>query len=386
MLLLNDDNIKKLGLYIHIPFCRQKCLYCDFFSYANFDDAIFNKYFSYIIKELEIRLKYFDRTNKIIDTIYIGGGTPSLIKAGIYKLFFDRLFNIIDKNNIVEMTLELNPESVNKDLLDYICSFTFSRISLGIQTINEKSLNEINRIAKLNDIDNALEMINASSMKNISVDFIHSLPYNTIGQTKKDISYVLEKIDVKHLSLYFLEMDDTNIIKKKWDSVTLNENDSINDFLDTLNYIYSLGFKRYEISNFCIDDIYKSKHNLHYWDMDDYIGLGLSACGCYNNIRYTNTSDINKYFHAIDNGNNLEQYIEKLDSKIRKTEFIFLSLRKSEGINIVKYNKVFNEDFYNVYSNVIEKYKKYLTIKNDCIYLEDKSMLQSNDIISSFFI
>jgi len=378
-----DKNIAKVGLYIHIPFCKQKCLYCDFFSYSNFDDSIFDKYLSYILKELEIRLKDFNSTNTIIDTIYIGGGTPSLIDASIYKYFFDKLFNIIDKNNIVELTIELNPESTNKELLDYISSFSFSRISLGIQTTNEKSLNEIARIAKLSDIDNALEIIKNSAIKNISVDFIHSLPYNIIGETKKDISYVLEKIDIKHMSIYFLELEEPSIVKKKWDSITLNDDDSVDDFLNVLDYIYSLDFKRYEISNFSLADKYKSKHNLHYWDMDDYIGLGLSSVGSYNNIRYTNTTDMKKYFYAIDN-NNLEQSVEELDNEIRKKEFIFLSLRKSIGLNIDAYNKLFNEDFRTLYLEIIRKYEKHLIIKNGYIYLTDHSMLQADDIISSF--
>ncbi len=382
------EKIEKLGLYIHIPFCKQKCLYCDFFSCSKFDDSIFEKYFDSLIIELTIRLNHYYQTHSkithIINTIYIGGGTPSVVPTYIYERFLAKLFSIIDKTNIEEMTIEMNPESVDESLIAYISGYSFARLSIGIQTTNDDSLFEVGRIAKCIDIDSALNIIKCSSVKNTSVDFIHSLPYNRAGQSKKDIAYVLDRLEIKHISLYFLEIDDEHTLKNKWDAVSMSEDDSVADYLDTLEYMYSQGFKRYEISNFSTAEKYQSKHNNHYWNINDYIGIGLSACGCYGNIRYTNTSDLQKYFCGLEN-NRLEQSIEALDSCIREKEFIFLSLRKASGLDVNRYQKLFKQDFFERYKSIIKKYESYFVINDGFIFLTDISMLYANTIISSFF-
>lgn len=382
------EKIEKLGLYMHVPFCKQKCLYCDFFSCSNFDNGLFEKYFTYLIRELSIRLKDYYNTHSreqyIINTIYIGGGTPSIIPTYIYQNFFKKLFSIININHIEEMTIEMNPESVSQSLIDYISSYSFVRLSLGIQTTNDSSLAQVGRIAKCFDIDNALKIISNSSMKNISVDFIHSLPNNMVGQSQKDIAYIIDRLDIKHISFYFLEIDDEHIMKKKWDAISMNDDDSIADYLSCLEYLYSRGFKRYEISNFAIGDEYQSQHNNHYWGLDDYIGIGLSACGCYNNIRYINTNNLERYFIALDSYN-LEHNVEVLDNDVREREFIFLALRKSSGIDTLNYQRLFNNNFFDKYNTLIKKYDDYFVISKDFISFTDTGMLHSNTIISSFF-
>ncbi len=382
------DKVEKLGLYIHVPFCKQKCLYCDFFSCSNFDNSIFEKYFDSLIIELQIRLVEYCTTHckerHIINTIYIGGGTPSVVPTYIYKHFFGKLFDIIDKSNIEEMTVEINPESIDEALIDYISNYEFARISLGVQTTNDISLAEVGRIAKCSDIDRALGIIKRSSIKNISVDFIHSLPHNRLGQSKKDIAYILDRISISHISLYFLEINDDHVMKNKWDSLAMAEDDSVADYLDTLEYMYSCGFGRYEVSNFAIGDKYRSLHNNHYWDLDDYIGIGLSACGCHSNIRYINTNDIEAYFCAIDD-NALVQNVETLDNDMREKEFIFLSMRKTSGLDMLKYQKIFRDNFISRYANIIEKYKDYFIIHGNTISLTDIGMLHANTIISNFF-
>ncbi len=382
------EKIEKLGFYIHVPFCKQKCLYCDFFSCSNFDNSLFEKYFDYLIRELSIRLKDYYNTHSreqyIINTIYIGGGTPSIIPTYIYESFLPKLFSILDINNIDEMTIEMNPESVSQSLVDYISSYSFARLSLGIQTTNDISLMNVGRIAKCSDIDNALKIISNSSIKNTSVDFIHSLPNNMIGQSKKDIAYVLDRLNVEHISFYFLEIDDEHMMKKKWDSISMNEDDSVVDYLSTLEYLYCRGFNRYEISNFAISGKYKSQHNNHYWDLDNYIGIGLSACGCYNDIRYTNTYNLKEYFSSLDSAM-LEQDIEVLNSIVREKEFIFLALRKTSGIDTLKYQTLFKGNFFDKYEMLIKKYESYFVISKNSISLTDIGMLHANTIISSFF-
>ncbi len=391
--MLKNSDSKKFGLYIHIPFCKQKCSYCDFFSYTkDFDDKLIKKYISYLLKELEIRLKEIKDKNIIIDTIYIGGGTPSLIEATEYRYFFDRLFNIIKKSNIVELTVEINPESTNEQLLSFLQGFNFSRLSIGIQSINELALAEISRIAKIKDIDNALLMIANSKIKNISVDFIHSLPHNASLATKKDIEYVMNRVNVKHISMYFLELADGNIYKDKWQSLSMNEDESADDYMLTLEHLYSKGFEHYEVSNFCLGWQYQSKHNLHYWDMDNYIGLGLSACGYHNNLRYTNTKNIKDYFASIDGSiesnfnNKILCSVETLTDADRKNEFIFLSLRKSIGLSIKKYSALFGLSFFDEYHSIIKKYESCFNITSDYISIKDSAMLYANKIVCSFFV
>ncbi|PPS21767.1 radical SAM protein, partial [Brachyspira murdochii] len=335
------------------------------------------------IEELKIRIKDYKQK---IETIYLGGGTPSVLGHDLLKYLLDNIKDIVYTHNenkylIKEITIESNINNINDNYINFLENIENIRLSLGIQTFNEKSLSIINRHTEKKDIINALKLINKSSLENISIDFICGLPLNSKTQIKDDILFSFDLLPkIKHTSLYYLEL--TESLKKKWEKLLPSEEESIIYYKLASDTLEGLGLKRYEISNYSLPD-YNSIHNSNYWLMKDYIGIGVSASGCYNNVRYTNVKMINDYFNSISKNKIAEKESEYLDKDTRKKEFIFLSLRTVKGIDINKYNCIFNEDFYLNHKKTINSHReyfnispKYLSIKNSYFnYADEISIL-----------
>ena len=373
-------------LYINIPFCAHKCGYCNFYSVVNMNSLdLYKKYLDALIKEYEIRINDLKNNfNKDIETIYIGGGTPSIIGANMLEYFFEKLFEAIndsnkDKNEIKEITIEFNINDINMDSLKVISSIKNIRLSIGIQTFNEDSLKIINRQTSREDIINALGLINKSRVENISVDFICGLPLNDKEQSKKDIIRAFDLIpNIKHISLYYLEINDS--FKNKWKEFLPTEEDSVNYYNIAAETIENFGLKRYEISNYAVSG-YESIHNSGYWDLKDYLGIGAGAFGCYKNNRYENTKNIKNYLEIVSENKAPAKNIEYLDKEKRKREFIFLSLRTVKGINFLYYKELFKEDFINKYSKIINKHIKYFTISKEYLSIKKIYFDYADEII-----
>ena len=358
------------GLYIHIPFCTYKCSYCNFYSIVNMNDEnIYKKYIDALIIELKLRIKNY---NQKIETIYLGGGTPSVLGADLLKYFLDNVLNIIDSHNgikdIKEITIESNINDINKEYISFLESVSNIRLSLGIQTFNEKSLSIINRYTEKRDIINALKLINKSSLENISLDFICGLPLNTENQIKDDILFSYDLLPkVKHASLYYLEL--TESLKKKWSDILPSDEESVIYYKKASDTLENLGLIRYEVSNFSLIG-FQSIHNSNYWLLKDYLGLGVSAVGCYDNTRYENVKILKDYFNFLYNYKLPLKDKEFLDEDTRKKEFIFLSLRTVKGINIDKYNCMFNENFYLKYQKIVNNNNEYFNISNEYLSIK----------------
>ncbi|AUJ49474.1 coproporphyrinogen III oxidase [Brachyspira hyodysenteriae] len=372
------------GLYIHIPFCTYKCSYCNFYSIVNMNKIeIYKRYIEALILELKLRISDYKSE---IETIYLGGGTPSVLGADLLKYLLDNILNIVHIHNkdlntnfIKEITIESNINDINNEYIKFLENIPNIRLSLGIQTFNEKSLSVINRHIDKKDIIKALKLINKSSLENISLDFICGLPLNSENQIVDDILFSYDLLPkLKHFSLYYLEL--TESLQKKWKDILPSEEESIIYYKKASDTLEGLGFKRYEVSNYSLPN-YNSIHNSNYWLLKDYIGIGVSAVGCYNDNRYSNVKMIRDYFDFIDK-NKLPIYEnEYLDIDIRKKEFIFLSLRTVKGINIDKYNNYFNEVFYDKYYNIINNNNKYFDISNNYLSIK-KSYFDYVDEIS----
>ena len=369
-------------LYIHIPFCAHKCGYCNFYSVVNMNSPdLYKKYLDALIKEFEIRIKDF---NENIETIYIGGGTPSIIGANMLEYFFEKLFEVINKNKkndneIKEITVEFNINDINTDSLKVISQIKNIRLSIGIQTFNEDSLKIINRQTKKEDIINALKLINKSELKNISVDFICGLPLNDKEQSKKDIIFAFDLLPkIKHISLYYLELND--FLKNKWTYFLPSEEDSVNYYNIAAETIENFGLNRYEISNYAMQG-YESIHNSAYWNLKDYLGIGAGAFGCYKKRRYENTKNIKEYLEIVNENKFPAKNIEYLDEEKRKREFIFLSLRTAKGINFSFYKKLFKEDFIEKYSKIINKHSEYFIISKESLSIKKNYFDYADEII-----
>lgn len=368
------------GLYIHIPFCTYKCSYCNFFSVVNMNEKeIYKNYADALIEELKLRI---DDYNEKINTIYFGGGTPSVLNANLLKYLLDNILNILknyqDIKLIKEITIESNINDINSEYINFLESIDNIRISLGLQTFNEKSLSLINRHTELEEIVNALKIINNSTIENISLDFISGLPLNNKLQTKKDILKALELLPkTKHISLYYLEL--TKSLEEKWRDYLPKEEESVEYYEISSNTLKDLGFIRYEISNYSINN-YESIHNSNYWKLKNYLGLGASAVGYYNRERYENIKNVKTYIEHIKQNKKPIKEIEYIDRETQKKEFIFLSLRTVKGININNYNKMFKEDFKDKYSSIIKNNKNYFLITDEYLSIKENYFNYADEI------
>ena len=343
------------------------------------EKEIYKNYADALIEELKLRI---DDYKEEINTIYFGGGTPSVLNANLLKYLLDNILNILknyqDIKLIKEITIESNINDINSEYINFLETVDNIRISLGLQTFNEKSLSLINRHTELEEIVNALKIINNSSIENISLDFISGLPLNDKLQTKKDILKALELLPkTKHISLYYLEL--TKSLEEKWRDYLPKEEESIEYYKIASDTLKDLGFMRYEISNYAINN-YESIHNSNYWKLKNYLAVGASAVGYYNNERYENIKNIKDYVEYIKQNKKPIKEIEYIDKETQKKEFIFLSLRTVKGIDINNYNSLFKEDFIDKYLSIIKNNKNYFLITDEYLSIKENYFNYADEI------
>ena len=355
--------------YIHIRFCDTICSYCDFCKFLKNDEWI-DKYLNSLEKEINTNYKC-----EILDTIYIGGGTPSsLNKEQLTKLF--NTIKVLNKNKEYEFTFECNIENITKEKLELLYENGVNRLSIGVQTFNEKYLSFLNRKHTKEEIINKIKLCKEIGFKNINIDLIYGLPNQTLDELNSDIEEFL-KLDITHISTYSLIIEPNTKLYI----------DNIKNIDDNLDYeMYKLicdklkdnGYNHYEISNFSKVG-YESKHNLTYWNNENYYGFGLGASGYIDNIRYDNTRNINKYL----NGEYLkESHTLDLNETI-ENEFI-LGLRKIKGINKEVFKNKYNKDIkeIEIVNKLIKENKLLEDEKN--IYINKDYIYVSNDILVEF--
>lgn len=354
------------SVYIHIPFCDQICSYCDFCKMF-YSENLVDKYLEELKREIEKNYK-----NELIETLYIGGGTPSSLNLKQLTRLFE-IIKIFNLSQNIEFTFECNL-NINYEKLELLFKNKVNRLSFGVQSFNEKNLKFLNRNHNKEDIFNVIENAKKIGFKNINIDLIYALPNQTLKELENDLDLFL-KLDVPHISTYSLIIEPNTIIY----------NNKINNIDEELDYkMYELinkklkDYNHYEISNFSKKG-YESKHNLTYWNNLEYYGFGLSSSSYINNIRYDNTRSINEYLKG--------NYIlnkEEIDlNKKLEYEFI-LGFRKIKGINI--------KDFYNKYNinildnEIIKKLIKENKLINDNenIYINPKYIYVENSILQEF--
>ncbi len=359
----------KIGLYIHIPFCESICPYCDFSHYIS-------KYFKkeeYIKRLLEDLKAYpFD----YFKSIYIGGGTPSCLNEEELNLLFLGLKKYVSEN--CSFTIECNPSSLTQEKIILFKKYGINRISLGIQSFQKRIQDKLERHCSFNEIDGLIKKIKAIGINDINVDLIYGVEDETLSELRQDLD-LFTKLDITHISTYCLQVENHTLFYNK-KIKEMNEDDASEEYKFICNYLRKKGFEHYEISNFAKEK-YQSKHNLIYWRNEEYVGLGLSSSGYENNIRYKNTTSLNKY---LDNDYIREE--EFLSLKDKKEYFIILALRLKEGINFLKYKEIFNSDFKKEYKEVIDELVKNELIEIDEYHLNVKEeyFFTINQILTKF--
>ena len=321
------------ALYVHIPFCDKKCFYCSF-AVSVGQKARTKKYLECLNEESK---KY---SNQKIETIFIGGGTPTLLQAKELKILFDHLNQNFDLSNVDEITIEANPEGLTKKKLSALKECGVSRISLGVQTLNEKYLKYLGRIHNKQQIYDAYDLIRNDGFDNVSLDLMFGFPDQTIGQLEEDVKAICE-LGSTHLSLYALTIDPKSRFFTK--GVQLQSQDEqAEKYAYIIKTLPQYGFHQYEVSNFSKEG-FESLHNIKYWQCEDYIGLGMGAHSFVDGKRFSNVERLTEYIKMIDE-NQLavidEQSINQVE---RLSEALIFGLRMNRGINLGKLEQRFNQ-------------------------------------------
>lgn len=351
----------EIGIYVHIPFCKQKCYYCDFISYCNKDDKI-EPYIKTLIKEIEMQ-----NIKSNINTIYIGGGTPSYIDSKYITEIMDK----IKKKNVienVEITIEVNPGTVTRGKLEDYKNSGINRLSIGLQTANNKLLKQIGRIHNYEEFLETYKIAREVGFNNINVDLILGLPNQRIQDLKNSLDEVI-KLSPEHISVYSLIIEDGTPIKTQIENGKLqlpDEETERNMYWYVKNTLELNGYKHYEISNFAKNG-YESKHNMNCWNQDEYIGFGISAHSYRNITRYSNTDNINEYIRNIKSNspekNRIIHEVQKLEDT--EKEFMLLGLRKIDGVSISEFKDRFGDNPIYLYRNELKKLSDENLIKVD---------------------
>lgn len=358
------------GLYIHIPFCTDKCFYCDFYSGNQL--YLLDDYVDAVVAEIGKRSDYL--TDKQIDTIYFGGGTPSLLsKKQLSKILkkVDAQFRVKDH---AEITLECNPENINEQYVSEIFDAGINRISLGVQFLDDQVLRNFNRMHTKELIFNALDIIKKSEFSNLSVDIIYSVP-GISDEALLSSLISLMNYDIKHFSAYSLTVSRNSRLFWKIRKGEVVEN-SENSFIDQYNivhrYLVSKGYAQYEVSNYAKDG-FLSFHNLAYWNQVPYLGIGVSAHS-YNLIsRQWNHTNIKKYIRDLKVGL-LDYEVEQLSQIQIYNEYVILKLRTFQGLSCTYIKDNFGDDIFNHFISRVEGLKK-----NNHFVLKDDLIIPSQD-------
>ena len=384
---------KEIGIYVHIPFCIRKCYYCDFVSFTNQEENI-EKYIEAVIKEIES----YELEEYNVTTIYIGGGTPSSIESRyIEKILHkikEKIINNETKFNDIEITIEINPGTIDRKKLQNYEEMGINRLSIGLQSTNNEILKNIGRIHTYEEFLEGYILARSIGFDNINVDLMIGLPNQTIEKIKDSVEKVIN-LEPEHISVYSLIIEEGTKIENllNMNKITLPEEElERNMYWYVKNKLELNGYIHYEISNFAKENK-QSKHNVNCWEQKEYIGIGTAAYSYLNNIRYGNTSNIQKYIETQDfkskkelekNKIRIIDEVQTLEDK--KKEYMLLSLRKIEGVSIKKFKEKYVENPIFLYRKQLEKLvnENLLTIDGDNIKLTNKGLDLANLVWEEF--
>ncbi len=364
------------GLYIHIPFCIKKCNYCDFASYPAFKERI-DEYISALYADMS---KYMGEG---IDTIYLGGGTPSMLGVGHIDKILSKVHSLYKVEPDCEITIEVNPGTADRKKARELKKLGINRVSLGAQSFMDNELSCLGRVHSADDTRRAYDDLRSEGFSNISLDLMYALPNQSMSSLSTSIAQML-KMQPEHISCYGLKIEEGTPFYTMLQRGEISEHtdDSYADMYELIcSELASGGYEQYELSNFAKSG-FESKHNIKYWTLKDYIGVGLSAASCYRGKRYTKTADFNEYIKTLENA----EY-SCPDADERMSEYMILSLRLTKhGAKKREFKEMFGREISDVFSKPITKYKSAGLIleTEDSYCLTPKAYYISNMVLSDF--
>jgi oxygen-independent coproporphyrinogen-3 oxidase len=373
--------MKSVALYIHIPFCKQKCLYCDFPSFAGKEDFMLD-YAAALAKEIS------SIEGKKIKTIFIGGGTPTYLSLAGWEII-KKSINRLDKCEDLEFTVEANPGTFNREELKFLKGMGVNRLSIGLQAFQDSLLKELGRIHTAKDFEQSFEIARDLGFDNINVDLMFGLPNQTLEQWIETLESVAA-LNPEHLSCYSLIIEEGTEFYKRFEKGTLSLPDEELErtmYAEAIGYLEKKEYIQYEISNFAKNNK-PCRHNLVYWEMEEYIGCGAASHSYSDGFRYRNEEDVEKYIKKINEQSSAVVEKTKNSYKDDMEEFMFMGLRKNVGINKSEFSKRFNKDIHSVYAKVINKYIStgFMKESENNIFLTYEGIELSNVIMAEFLL
>lgn len=376
---MGNDTSKPLGLYIHIPFCKRKCLYCDFCSFPAPNQEDIRKYVAELCREIADRSALC--TEHTVDTLYFGGGTPSILPIGLLEDILRVLRKSYRISNDAEITVECNPLTRKGDGEEYFKELKrlgVNRLSIGVQSASDAELKLIGRGHTFEEAERTYRAARTAGFSNISLDLMFALP----SQSIKSLDASLEKIlflSPEHISIYSLQLEERTPLFKMRDRYDFPSDDDAADMYEMIiSKTAESGYTHYEISNFAKDG-YRSRHNTKYWHLDEYMGFGISAHSDFGGKRYENTSSLEEYLHG---GKICAESFPSVYE--RAEEYIMLGLRTKEGISAKEFQARYGMDLYTTYGKKAERFKgeDLIAFCDDRICLTEKGFEVSNYILS----
>ncbi len=371
------NNDKEIGVYVHIPFCKRKCYYCDFISFCE-KDELQEKYINTVIQEIE---DFFNLNKNVkIKTIYIGGGTPSFIDGK----YIEKIMNIFNKENVVEATIEVNPGSASLEKLKKYKECGINRLSIGLQSTEDRLLKKIGRIHNYNDFLATYNLAREVGFDNINVDLMIGLPGQTIEDVKSSLNKVIN-LNPSHISVYSLIVEENTIIYNLIEQnkiVLPDEELERNMYWYVKNYLELGGYEHYEISNFAKNEK-KSLHNWDCWNQKEYVGFGASAHSYLNRKRFCNIGVLEEYIKDFKNTKEVQEVQSFYETK---QEYMLLGLRKIKGVCISDFKNKFGENPIFLFKNELNKLieEDLLEITTNNIKLTNKGLDFANLVWEEF--
>jgi len=368
------------GIYIHIPFCKRRCIYCDFFSTTQSEKKA--EYVHALCQELDMRKDYLEGED--IETIYLGGGTPSQLTQEELEEIFSSLYNIYKVKENAEITLEANPDDLTPEYVHMIRQLPINRISMGIQTFQEDTLKLLHRRHTAQQAIEAFQRCRETGFQNISIDLMYGLPGETLDTWKQDLQQAIA-LRPEHISAYHLIYEEGTALWKLREKQQVKEADedlSVTLFRTLINELTHAGYEHYEISNFCLPGLH-SRHNSSYWIGKKYLGCGPSAHSFNGISRQWNIASLDKYIHAIQQGE-LDNEIEELDIYTQYNDFVITSIRTCWGMSLSHLRSTYGEELYRYCLRMAKPHLEQgvLEMKEDTIKLTREGIFISDGIMS----
>lgn len=379
MSILHNNERKNVGIYIHVPFCLSKCHYCDFCSVQRADEGKKEQYVKRLCDEIELFARKIVENGEIphADTVYFGGGTPSLLSAEQFGRILSAVDNNFGINANAEITAETNPRSADEKKLVEMRRVGVNRLSIGMQSIHNNELKALGRIHSFADFKTTFFDARDAGFDNISADLMYGIPLQTKESFAESVE-TLARFDPEHISSYALSVEEGTNFARRRNSLILPDEDTVAEmYLDMTEILTHYGYHKYEISNFAKEGR-ESGHNLKYWRVEDYLGFGPAAHSFFDGKRFAHSRDIDTYIR----GDSTIIDVEDISEKEAANEYIMLGMRLSEGVDLKKFQEQFGKDLLYAFPQLKKYSPEYVSIDGKRCFFTERGMLVSNFILS----